>query len=108
MLLTAGADVNICDDNGDAPLNIAVANHDVDIAELLLRNSANVNIMNDGGNTSLLTLMMTCDNTQVHIVLQLVTLMLQYGADANVRNNDGLCASDYFDDEMKRMLSVHI
>ena len=85
-LLNHGADVNIRDSYGNAPLiYCSVATERADIAELLLNHGADVNVKNEDDNT---TLMHGCGKAFIDIV----KVVLRYDADVNIRDNIGLTA----------------
>ena len=49
MLIDAGADVNIQDNNGNNPLHLASVYRSDDIVDLLLRNGSDPSIKNNDG-----------------------------------------------------------
>lgn len=53
VLLAAGADVNMTNDNGQSPLHYAASRNREDIAKCLLEAGAHVNAADKLGNTSL-------------------------------------------------------
>jgi cytohesin len=81
-LLAAGADPNVKDPDGDAPLHIAAEQCRADLAELLLKHGADPNARDNQGKTPL------------HIAVwgrcgAVVELLLRYGADPNAKDADG-------------------
>lgn len=92
-LITAGADVNIASNNTMrvCPLHSAVAHHDADIAcdmaEMLLKHGARVNVVQIGGWTPL-------HEAAANGNIDLVKLLLKYGADKSIPNDDGTTALD--------------
>lgn len=76
-LLAAGSDPNVMIEHGDTPLVLAVQNHSQKIADILLRNSANVNQMSPYQTTD--ALQRACYDGNLFIV----NLLLLYGADVN-------------------------
>ena len=114
-LLAAGADPNVRDPDGDAPLHIAAEQCRADLAELLLKHGADPNAKNVRGETPLhravwercgavveLLLRHGADpnardadgETSLHKAVQredvaLVELLLKHGADPNARNKEG-------------------
>jgi ankyrin repeat protein len=81
-LLAAGADPNVKDLYGDAPLHIAAEQCRADLAELLLRHGADPNAKNVRGETPLhRAVWERCG--------AVVELLLRHGADPNARDADG-------------------
>jgi ankyrin repeat protein len=118
LLLENGADVNIQDIDGDTVLLNACACGDAQAVKLFLTNGADVNFKNYLGLTAL---MRTKNNNKILNILlenfadvnaqdnsgdkvlskacttgyanvKIVKLLLDYGADASIRNNQGLTA----------------
>ena len=84
VLIQYGADVNGVDRNGCSPLMHFCFKGHVGCAEVLLRNGADVNeISANGGSTALLVAASKCH-------ADLVQLLLMYGADRKLVNDDGV------------------
>lgn len=82
FLIEKGADVNIADKNGIAPLS-ALSSDNFDyfiMLKLLLKTNADINSKNSDGATQLHVAI--CDNNQ-----EALNLLLQTGADVNSKNN---------------------
>ncbi len=92
VLLAAGADVNQTTADGSSPLLVAVQNGFYPIAQFLIDNKANVNLTNNKG-WSPLYLAVKNRNQEITAVpgpstdgvLEFITLLLDRGADPNVR-----------------------
>ena len=88
-LINNGADINIQDDDGKAPLHFAMEGGLIEVASLLISKGAHLNAKTNAGNTPLHIAAITS--------LVLVEQLLQLGVDANIKNNNGdtplLCAS---------------
>lgn len=79
-LLSAGADINYQDANGQTALHYAY--DDEEMAQFLIKNGVDQNIKNKEGQTAL---HMACE----WAVLPNIKLLLQHGADINCIDNDG-------------------
>ena len=82
LLLEHGADANIQDIDGNAPLHESVRRGFFEVSQLLIESSANINLQNEDGSTPL------------HIAVEdnyenIVTLLLKNSADANIQDIDG-------------------
>ena len=90
LLLDHHADEYARDDDGNTALHFAAARGHVDVARLLLERGAEIDAQNDAGSTPLHRASegLREGNT---VVLQ---LLLDHGADAQVRNLDGKSASE--------------
>lgn len=80
-ILRLGASVDMKGKDDETPLYVAIFNRRLDVAQLLQRNGANVNITNG-----------VSGDTVLHVAARLgypeiVTWLLRYGASLNVRNN---------------------
>ncbi len=92
VLVAAGADVNQISADGSSPLLVAVQNGFYPIAQFLMDNKANVNLTNNKG-WSPLYLAVKNRNQEITAVpgpstdgvLEFITLLLDRGADPNVR-----------------------
>lgn len=90
LLINSNADPNIVNNNGETPLHIV--SDDYDAALILLNASADPNIIDKNGSTLL--------HYAVHDEhLEIIALLLEFGADPNIRNNEGNFPCDYTDDE---------
>jgi uncharacterized protein len=93
LLITRGGDVNIASNNSMkvCPLHSAVAHHNAAIAfqmaKVLLEHGAMVNATQMGGWTPL-------HEAAARGEVDLVSLLLQYGANATLKNDDGTTALD--------------
>ena len=92
-LLQNGADINYKDFLGYSALQFAVIRGHTVIVKLLLEKGANPNIQDILGKTPL---MYAIDfNTYYeNKMVQIVNLLLQYGADTDIKNKNGLSAID--------------
>lgn len=113
LLLAAGVDVNIYDeeeeaedeeDNGGAPLIIACNKGFLEIVQLFITSGANINLQNNLEKTAL---MYASENGFVEIV----KLLLGAGADVNLQSDEGMTALIYacegdFVDIVKLLLSA--
>jgi ankyrin repeat protein len=88
FLAQRGADPNIRDSNGVAPLQLAVRLNHVDGVEALLKAGAQVDITDSTGETPLISAVHS-RNTE------LVRLLLTKGADPDRTDNSGRTARDY-------------
>ncbi len=87
-LIDKGADVNMHDKNsGVTPLVMACTHGLVDIAKLLIKNGADVNLPGKNGTTPLIA--------AAGRSLELVELLLEKGADPAARTQEGECAFTY-------------
>jgi ankyrin repeat protein len=81
MLAHAGANLNLQDDEGNAPLHTA---YDPDVAKALIQDGANINIRNKSGETPLMT----------NLSADVGKLLIAAGADINEKSEDGKTALD--------------
>ncbi|KAK6983588.1 ankyrin repeat domain-containing protein 50 [Biomphalaria glabrata] len=87
LLLKHSADVDLKTYSGHTPLHNAIGNSH--LAELLLVYRANVNARDESGDTPLLLVSnYTCGLEQI------AKLLIDHGADLNIRNNAGMSALD--------------
>ncbi|MFJ8260999.1 ankyrin repeat domain-containing protein [Rummeliibacillus sp. NPDC094406] len=88
-LIENGADINSTAKNSMKvmPLHSAVATKKVDIAELLLKNGAQVNAKQDSGWTPL-------HEAAMNGQLEMLQLLIRYGADNTLKKDDGETALD--------------
>jgi len=95
IIMDAGADINIQDNYGQTVLNLMVPGYGIvsakNIIKLLLENGANINIPNKFGITPLYRIINYYSrNTIPPDFVELVTLLLQFGADPNI-----LCVNNF-------------
>ena len=100
LLIEKGAKLDMQDNNGKTALMYVVMYNDFDMVKLLLENGANPNIISKYGNTALNSAIMFSNekyyyynkekyNIATHeMTNQIVTLLLNYGADHNLKDND--------------------
>ena len=88
-LLSKNVDVNVHVDRGFTALHLAAETGNFDIAELLLKNGAEVDSMDMFGATPL----MRCKHSAP---LSIFRLLASYGADPQIKNFHGICALDIF------------
>jgi ankyrin repeat protein len=81
LLAHAGANLNLQDDNGNAPLHSA---YNPDIAQALIQDGANVDIRNRNGETPFMT----------NFSPDIAKLLLEAGADSEAKNEEGKTALD--------------
>jgi len=85
-LIHEGVDISERDCFGRTPLHIAANHGNIQLIEFLVNLGANLNAIDNGGNTPLLQI--DCfDNTVVKI-------LLEYGANPNIENADGRTVLD--------------
>src|SRR6266404_754522 len=84
-LLTAGAQIDLPDDNGWTPLHFAAQAHAVAIAEALLAAGASVDSRDSRGNTPLINAVFNSRGLG-----DLIALLRRHGADPNIANAHGI------------------
>jgi len=101
VLLAAGADVNAVTGNGLTPLMIAAGNSLASLEEIqaLLAAGANANAVADNGHSALIAAARNTRNPQI------ISLLLEAGADARLRDNTSRTALDWFD--MNQRINRH-
>ena len=87
-LISKGADLESCDKIGYTPLHAAVSAKKNEIVKELLKNGVNVNCKDNNGNSPLLH--------ASHLSVDIIELLLEYGADPTLKNKFGSCAYDVF------------
>ncbi len=75
-------DVNRINTENQTPLMMTVGYNNTDMAKLLIKHGANLNLKNKNGNTALM-------NAAYNRKLVAVNFLLDKGADVNAKNNDG-------------------
>ncbi|NXG19229.1 ASB10 protein, partial [Grallaria varia] len=80
LLVERGASINAADREQQHPLHLACKNANAQIAELLLAQGANVNIMNYGGNTALHNILQVAAYKLEHHPELVVRALLNHGA----------------------------
>jgi len=97
-LLSTGADIDAKDNEGSTPLMYAVKRDNPFVARLLLKNKANVSVVNYYGETAL-HLACSCGPGES------VELLLRHGADLKAQDKKGKIAQDY--DKRKILASIY-
>jgi FOG: Ankyrin repeat len=124
ILLNSGADPNVKDLAGGTPLHWAVASGFPDLIELLLERGADPNARDNAGNTPLHIAAMGSISEVAEIFMELaprlgleypydrldiIRILLEYGADPTAKNNYGLTPIDialkYGNDEIAWLLA---
>ena len=82
LLLEQGADINVQDKYGKAPLHRAVEFKDVACGKLLLENGADINIKDNDGKVALFCAVLNYD-------VAFIELLLENGADPNIKDKKG-------------------
>lgn len=88
FLTQRGANPNIKDRNGIAPVQVAVTLGFVDGVEALIKAGADINLKNSAGESPLIAAVHARD-------VAMVRLLLEKGADADATDNSGRSARDY-------------
>jgi ankyrin repeat protein len=92
-LINAGADIAKADRQGRTPLHLAARKCLVRVVEELLRRGAPVNARDADGNTPLHHAVEYCDDYILR--KKIISLLLDSGADVEIRNKKGLTPLDY-------------
>lgn len=88
-LLSKGADVNVRDHRNWTALHFAAQNYDIVSTRLLLENGGEVNAQDSYGNNVLWRAVFESRGS-----VDLLQLLIKYGADPTAKNNSGISASD--------------
>lgn len=83
-MILHGADINACEDNNESALFNAVRLRDTELVSFLLSAGIDSNIQNNQGETALSEIVYEGIE-----VLDIIILLLDYGADPKLRNKDG-------------------
>ena len=93
ILLKRKIQINLVDKDGDTALHVAVKNRRLNICHILIINKCDMNIQNKVGNTPLHEAYSKADlNKQTW--RDIVKLLLECKAKTNIRNNNGLLATE--------------
>ena len=88
LSLDVYADVDCADDKGDTPLIVACRNGNVEIARMLIKAGARINLQNNEGTTAL----MVCAETGNKAIAK---ELIEAGADRHLKDKDGRLFGDY-------------
>lgn len=97
QLIASGVDVNALDDDGFAPLHLAVQHNYKDMVRTLLDHDAIVDVKDSYGNSPL---MKALDSCYIAMAIDspdpgaIIKMLLQAGADPNSKNNYGVKVID--------------
>ena len=90
-LINAGADINN-QNKGENLLFAAIEQNNIEMLEYLLSKGLDVNATNLAGETPLIQAVLF---SEIHENTDIIKMLLKYGADKTIQNNQGLTASDY-------------
>lgn len=93
-MIEKGADIETKDRNGLTALQVAIKEHESEIASSLVQHGANLSVVDNEGNTTLLLAMMEYGD------LNLIKQLIEYGADVNAGNKNGTTPLHVFDDNL--------
>ena len=113
MLINSGVNLNVVNRSGKTPLIIAIDQEKPEIAELLIKNGADVNLAETKfGKTPLIAAIIGIDwiddNSMYSKFLSLIETLLKYGADVNKATYDGITpisiATNSEDENIKKIV----
>jgi len=88
-LLERGANVNEVDERNWSALHFAAQNYDPLAAKILIEAGADLNSSDNYGNTIISTAVLNSAGRG-----EVITLLINYGADADIKNKSGISALD--------------
>jgi ankyrin repeat protein len=100
ILLNAGADVNLLDEDGNTPLMMLNDETNSEIIKLLVNHGTDPNIQNKDGKRSALL------NAAMEDNFKAMRILIEAGAKVNLKDEDGDTALDLTDDEKIRQLLI--
>jgi ankyrin repeat protein len=98
-LLKNGADPNIKNNHGSTPLMNASTNGCINTVRTLLKYGADPNITNKFNSTALIRTIRTVDRNYTIMIL-----LLKAGANPFIKDNDGYCVVDFYDNKIDKLL----
>ncbi len=111
ILIAAGADVKLSDNEGDSFIHYLAKNkinkYSIEILELIL--SRDKRLVNDQNNELLTPLMFAVNNEdfdKFSTLIQFITILLENGADPNKKDKDGQSILFYINDNVKHFTQI--
>lgn len=111
MLIAAGADVKLSDNEGDSIIHYLAKNkinkYSIEILELILNQDQRMS--NDQNNDLLTPLIIAVNNEEYdkfENVIQFITILLENGADPNKKDNEGASSLVYINDNKKHFTQI--